>query len=260
MRARRDLLMATVLGFFAIVTPAGAQTGGTEPTLAVLDFVVDRNGGLALPRSFGASAADLLVNQLVESGRFRVLDRLWLQGRGMPATDRDPLLESIRIAAIAEDVDYLVLGSINRYSTVDRNRTYGGAVFRIPLLGGVHRNRTESMIALTVRVIDVRTGQIVAGATPEGTASHKKLSLAAFGVFGGGGGGDGPNGAVAMRDALVNSALQQAVVGAGRALVSAAPRLTRGPRNSTEPRNNTDERGTPDQVRAAAANRTACDR
>jgi curli biogenesis system outer membrane secretion channel CsgG len=195
----------------------------TLPTVTVLAFETDRSGGRALPSSAGAAAADLMIDLLVNSGSYRVLDRSWLTS----AEDAGPIaprLDEVRRAAADANVDYIVLGSFTRYSEVGQSRGYGGGLFRVPVFGGVGSHRTKSVVGLTVRVVDVRTGEIAATATTTGTALVKSVGLGLLGVVTGGG---FSRSTAAGASALATDALEHAVINAGKALTSAAVRLAR---------------------------------
>lgn len=210
----------------AVVNAQEAQvsvTGRTLPTVTILPFETDRTGAYALPPSAGAAAADLMVHQLVNSGSYRVLDKSWLTNADDVATHR-ARLDDMRRAAAEAGVDYLVLGSFIRYSEERRNRAYGGAVFKVPVIGGLHKRGTESVIGLAIRVVDVRTGEVVATTTTYGRASRKKLGLGLLGVISGG--GFSSNGSAAG-NLLAGEAIEHAVADAGKALTIAAARLTR---------------------------------
>jgi curli biogenesis system outer membrane secretion channel CsgG len=98
------------------------------------------------------------------------------------------------------------------------------------VLLGQHGNRTESVIGLTIRVIDVRSGEVVATATTEGVASRRNVSLGAVGLLARGPGGFGfSSGASGSREALLDEAMQDAVYEAAVSLVKSVPRL-RAPR------------------------------
>src|SRR5688500_4706502 len=122
MKTRPAILAVPLTVALSLPGSVVAQTPPpAEPLVAVLDFAVARNGSTVLPRGVGEAAADLLVDQLVSSGRYRVLDRTWLAGR--PQIDgQDGSIAALREAALAEGVEYLVLGTITRYSTERRNR------------------------------------------------------------------------------------------------------------------------------------------
>ena len=85
-------------------------------------------------------------------------------------------------------VDYLVLRSMTQFTAENRRRTYGGGLV-VPLLAGVRRNRIELVVGITVRVVDVRSGEVATTATAQGISDRKALRVGALGLFSRGGGG-----------------------------------------------------------------------
>jgi curli biogenesis system outer membrane secretion channel CsgG len=206
--------------------PGRAQaTRSVPPTLAIVEFEAKPGGSLLPPPHLGKTLADLLMDRLVASGAYRVVDARWLPpvAGGPMAHDS---LQALRTQLQSAGVDYVVIGSMTRFSTEDRGRTYGGAVI-VPVLGALHKKRVELAVAITVRMVDVRSGEIATTATAQSTSQRKKLALggAAFFASGGGGGFSSSNGN--SRDAMLDEAIRKAVVTAAQGLVNAAPRLAR---------------------------------
>jgi curli biogenesis system outer membrane secretion channel CsgG len=195
-------------------------------------FETDRTGWMP-PPEFGTTVSELLGDRLIESGKFRVIDYGWLVDVG-PSRERPPL-EFLSRRAIDAGVQYLVVGSVTRYSSEQHRRRVGVAGF-VPFVGGGGRNTLETVMSLTIRVIDARTGEVVATATPEGVASRRNVSLGGLAM------GLGPRSALlhaggallsssssGSREALVDEATQDAIDLAADALVGAAPKLIRSP-------------------------------
>jgi curli biogenesis system outer membrane secretion channel CsgG len=202
------------------------------PTLAIVEFEATPGGSILPPPHLGKTLADLLMDRLVASGAYRVVDARWLPpvaGGPMPHGS----LEALRAQLQSAGVDYVVIGSMTRFSTEDRSRTYGGAVI-IPLLAAARRKRFELAVGITVRMVDVRSGEVATTATGQSTSQRRSLALGggAFVARGGGAGFSSSNGN--SRDAMLDEAIRKAVVTAAQSLVNAAPRLARdanGPGN-----------------------------
>ena len=82
-------------------------------------------------------------------------------------------IDGAREYAASAGVDYLVLGSMTQFSAESRRRTYGGGVV-VPLLAGVRRNRIELVVGITVRVVDVRSGEVATTATAQGIRTARR--------------------------------------------------------------------------------------
>lgn len=193
-----------------------------RPTLTIATFDVDRTGW-ALPPQFGVTVSELLADRLVESGRFRVMDQRWLEETD-PRT-RLPfgvLVERARQAG----VDYLVVGSVTRYTTERTQKSMG--FLGLPAVLGGRRQQSESVMALTVRIVDVRTGELVTTATAQGEASRSQGSGGLLTVAGRRFGAGGFSTSVTeSREALMDEALQDAIGAIAETLVRAAAKLTR---------------------------------
>ena len=130
-------------------------------------------------------------------------------------------LDAVREYAESAGVDYLVLGSITQFSTENRRRTYGGGLV-LPLLAGVRRHRNELIVGITVRLVDVRSGEIATSATSQGVSDRQRLKIGALGLFSRGGGGGFSNESTESRDALLSEAVARAVATAAQGIVNAA--------------------------------------
>jgi curli biogenesis system outer membrane secretion channel CsgG len=210
-----------------LTPPAWAQAASApaaRPSLTVADFDTDRTGWMPPPR-LGTTLAELLTDRLVASGQYKMTDREWL----IAAPDnqaRIPLAQLVERASAA-GVDYLIVGSVTRLSIEKHSSTGAGGV-PLPFIGGfLHKNTTESVIGLTIRVIDVRTGEVVATSTAEKGASQKNSSGGGIAVVGhipiAAGGGTSASG---FQDRLLDTAVQQAVTDAADRLLAAASRLS----------------------------------
>jgi curli biogenesis system outer membrane secretion channel CsgG len=222
---------------FAVACLVGAVTLGLEArqessrraTLAIVEFDAAPGGWTLPPRELGSTLSQLMLDRLVSSGEYHVIDAGWL-ARGI--RNRDAVVAAIREAAVEHSIDYVVFGSVVQFSNESRQRA-GGIVLplaavvathglALPLIGAFRHNRSELVLAVTVRVVDVRTGEVVTTATGQGVASRKKLGAGGIGGVGGAGYGTA---AADYRDAVVAEAAAQAVTNAARQLLTAAPRL-----------------------------------
>ena len=209
----------------AAVRAQEAPQPSPRPTVTVVDFETDRTGWMPPPR-LGTTLAEQLTDRLVTAGAYRVIDRAWLTSNA-PADIALPVLVE---RAQSSGVDYLVVGSVTRLSIEKQSSTRGGIV-PIPFVGGLFKKKkTESVIGLTIRVIDVRTGEVVATSLSQGDAAHQTKSGGGIAIAGhvpiiGGAGGGGS--ATGYLDRLLDTAVHQAVSTAAAQLVAAAPLLSR---------------------------------
>ena len=120
-------IAAVIAGGFVLASAAGlAARQAPAPSVAVVGFAVDSASKLS-PQATDAMT-DKLATDLVESGRFRVLDREWL-GPEAVSVQRLPLAR-LRESANAAGVDYLIVGRVSKFSQRQRYGTPGPIVLR----------------------------------------------------------------------------------------------------------------------------------
>jgi curli biogenesis system outer membrane secretion channel CsgG len=217
------MMLAAVL----VAVPALAQDAPppARPTIAVVAFDTTRTGFMP-PPGFGETVADLLTDRLVSGGAFRIIDSSLVIAPGddvgrMPAS-------MLMDRAAASGVQYLVLGAVTRLSMEHRTST-GGGVVPIPIVGGlIRKKKTDSILGLTIRMVDVRTGELITTTTVEGSSSGNTSSSAGVAgfvhlPFAAG----KSSSAIGIQDGLLAKAVGDAVAGVAEHLHTVAPRLTR---------------------------------
>ncbi|MBV8531366.1 MAG: hypothetical protein JO104_08615 [Candidatus Eremiobacteraeota bacterium] len=169
----------------AVVFFPCAVSAQTQPTIAVLNFstqgLTGNQWGNFEP---GVALSDLLTDQLVNGGRFNVLDRkaidstlsehqLGASGEVDPAT-------AIRAGHLV-GARYLVSGNILQ---LDATGQSGGSASQVipGWLGAAAGNvsRTRVTLKVAVRVVDAKTGQIVRSFTDEQTQAQTNWGTAGF--------------------------------------------------------------------------------
>ena len=173
----RPAVTVTPFEYATIASQISAEPG-TRGHLARYGF----HDGAAFAGALGAGASDLVVQQLVESQRFRVLERKQLE-----AIRREQGLDANEADGIAR-ARYVISGSVTRLGL--NNRQIGGiaTVASSALLGrvvGVDTKQSTTTVHLTARVVDTRTGEIIGSFTGEGK-SNKRWSAAVLGIMSGG--------------------------------------------------------------------------
>ncbi len=138
----------------------------------------------------GSGIRDMLVDALVRSGKFIVLER----GEGLEEIKKELELGQSGLVqpgkapqvGMMEGADILVVGSIVAFEphAGGIKGGVGGLIPKIPLLGGVKIGKEEAYIALTLRFIDVRTGRIINSTRVEGKASSFNVGGLGGGLLG----------------------------------------------------------------------------
>lgn len=126
----------------------------------------DRGGENYEPSQLGIGIADMLVEKLLATGQFRLVER-------------NP-------TNAGSGAQFIVSGSVTRFGFEERN--VGGIFASVATMGmlGYKQHRTE--VALTARIINAATGEIVASMQSDG-ASGKGGGLRVFGMGSNGMGG-----------------------------------------------------------------------
>jgi curli biogenesis system outer membrane secretion channel CsgG len=219
----RAVCLAVALWSSTLQLARAQDEPALRPTLAIVDFETRPAGTILPPPGLGSALAELMLTCLVQSGKYRVLDGRWVAPRPEDFEDAAQM-HTIRRHLAESGVDYVVIGSMQRFSVEDRRRAYGGGVI-IPLIGGLRRNKLELAVAITVRVVDVRSGEIATIATSQGTANRNNVAAGVLGFFNHGGGGGFSKSSSGSRDAMLDEAIRRAVVTAAQGVINAADKL-----------------------------------
>lgn len=235
MRKVLRLTVATAcLLLLAGVAPALAQAKSSRPTVAVLNFDFgtvqkwwDGNADL------GDGIADMIVDGLLEDGSYRLIERKRLAAilgeQDFSNSERaDPSAATVAKLGKALGVKYIVVGSITKFGTEESSKGvggggWGGGRFGV---GKVGTQKGKANVAITARIVDVSTGEIMASAKGEGTSSRSGLLLGG----GAGSGGSGGSGGIDMRssdyrDSILGEATEVAVKQVVEKLIAAKTRL-----------------------------------
>jgi curli biogenesis system outer membrane secretion channel CsgG len=171
-----------VITFALVPIAAPAQS---QPTIAVMNFSTEgltssQQGGFEP----GVALSDLLTDQLVQAGKFNVLDRKTLDAtlsEHQLGKSGEVSADTAITAGHLIGARYLVTGNILQLDTTGQSGA--GASQYIPgvlgaVAGGVNRQRVTLKVA--VRVVDAKTGQIVQSFTDEQTQTATSWSTAGF--------------------------------------------------------------------------------
>jgi curli biogenesis system outer membrane secretion channel CsgG len=212
-----------------LVGVAHAQT--TRPTVALLDFDYGSvNHWWSGNEDIGKGIADMIVDGLVEDGSLRVIERKRLDAilaeQDFNASDRvDPSAKAAKIGK-ALGVKYLIVGSITKFGTEDSRKSVGGGGFGSRFgIGSVGKSQGKATVAITTRVIDTTTGEIMAGAKGEGTSKRSGLMLSGAGGGAMSAAGSLDFGSSNFQDTIIGEATEAAVKQVVEKLIAAKGRL-----------------------------------
>lgn len=218
--------IALVLKLFLLIAfTLSVQAADQRKRIAVLDFDfagVQRWWG-GYNWDIGAGIADIVINDLVEEGSFRVIERRAINDvlaeQEFSNSDRADPSTAARIGKLL-GVDAIVIGSITQFGAETKERSIGGIGGGWGGFGGAKVGTSEGKanVAINARVVNVETGEILAVARGEGDSSRSGLLL---GGSGGGHGGFG-SGEIDMR----SSDFRETIL--GEATYEAAREVARG--------------------------------
>ena len=214
------MLRLLVIALVAVLV-AGAQQ---KKRVAVLDFDYGtvRSGIAAI---FGANVdvgsgiADLIVDRLVTSGAYSVIERKALAKilaeQNFSNSDRADPTSAAKIGRLL-GVDAIIIGSITQFGRDDQTTSVGGGALggltRKYGIGGVQRREAKAVVGINARMVDVNTAEILAVASGKGESQRSGTSL----LGAGGSSGTAAGGAYDMRSSnfastILGEATTQAV-------------------------------------------------
>jgi curli biogenesis system outer membrane secretion channel CsgG len=176
-----------------------AQPAPRKKRVAVMDFeygtvrtsVVQLFGG---DQDVGKGISDLLVQQLVNDGKYSVIERKVLDKilaeQNFSNSERADPTSAAKIGKVL-GVDAIIIGSITRFGRDDHKTTAGGGGYGLGKfgIGGVQKRDAKAVCSVSARLIDTSTAEILAAVTGDGESKRGGLSLVGAGGGGGGGGG-----------------------------------------------------------------------
>jgi curli biogenesis system outer membrane secretion channel CsgG len=130
----------------------------------------------------GKGVADLLVDKLVSSGQYEVYERKALekimQEQNFSNSDRANPATAARLGQLI-GVDAIVMGSITQFGRDDKT-TEVGAIGRVTGrygISGVGKKSSKAVVALSARIVNVDTAQIMVTASGTGESSRSGTAL-----------------------------------------------------------------------------------
>ncbi len=222
-----------------LVSAGSAQDSApAKKRVAVMDFdyATVQSGVAAIFGTnvdVGKGVADILVNNLVKSGKYSVIERKALDKilaeQNFSNSDRADATSAAKLARIL-GVDAMVIGSITQFGRDDKSTNVGGGGFggfgRRLGLGGVSKREAKAVVGINARVISTETAEILAVAEGKGESKRAGTSLiGAGGGAGGAGGGAFDMSSSNFADTILGEAVHQAVGSVSKQLDENASKL-----------------------------------
>ena len=218
--------------FFMLVLSCAAQ----KKRVAVFDFdygTVHANVAaiFGTDQDVGKGISDMLVQRLVQSGKYSVIERKALDKilaeQNFSNSERADASTAAKIGRIL-GVDAIIVGSITKFGRDDKSTSVGGVGFgRGPFgLGGAKVKQAKAVCGITARLVDTTTGEILAAVTGDGESKRSGTSLlGAGGGSGGGGGGFFDMSSSNFAETIIGEAVIQAVTTTATQLDASAANL-----------------------------------
>ena len=193
MKSRVLAALLAPLAVALMAVPAAAQS--KRVAVAVMDFDYGTINNWWGQYDIGKGMADQVVDELVNDGTFRVIERKKLDTvlaeQDFARSDRaDPSAAKLSKVGQVLGVRYIIAGSITKFGGEEKN--YGGGAGGVVGgkfgLGGLGLKKAKTEVTLTARLIDTTTGEIIASSKGQGV-STKGGGLKVGAIGGGVGGG-----------------------------------------------------------------------
>jgi curli biogenesis system outer membrane secretion channel CsgG len=203
------------LSLILISSPLVAQTP-VRHRVAVLDFgyatvMTTSQAIFGTNVDIGKGISDMLIDKLLADGTYRVIERnaidKILHEQDFSNSNRADPNTAAKIGHIL-GVDAVITGDITQFGRDDENKNYGGAVvgaWTHGAFGGVNKQQAKAVVAITVRMVDATSGEILASVTGKGESTRSGTSM----LGGGWGGGSGAAGGASM----TSSNFAQTIIG-----------------------------------------------
>jgi len=192
---RRSCWPVSVIGLLILLMlPAAVAQQTTPPAqqkkrVAVLNFDYGTVQS-AVSSIFGTNVdvgkgiSDLMVQKLVEDGKYSVIERnaldKVLNEQNFSNSDRADSSTAAKIGRVL-GVDAVIMGTITQFGRDDKNTTIGGGVVGNYTnkfgLGGVQKRKAKAVVGITARMVDTSTAEILAAVTGSGESTREGTSL-----------------------------------------------------------------------------------
>ena len=223
----RDMLKKSAifaLGTLIATLPALAQ----KRKVAVMDFGYGTvrtsvQAYFGTDQDIGKGISDQLLNQLVNDGTYRVIERSALdkiiKEQNFSNSDRASTATAAKIGGLL-GVDAIIIGDITTFGNDDKHvggSGGGGTWWGKGGAGGLGFNSNKAIVEITARMVDVNTGEILASVTGHGEAQKKGLGVGGGGHsnWGTGGGGKLDMGSSNFQETIIGQAVKASVIQLG---------------------------------------------
>ncbi|NOX38195.1 MAG: hypothetical protein GXO78_11750 [Calditrichaeota bacterium] len=158
-----------------LIGVTGQDLSGLKKRVAVINFE-DRSG---YGHNIGTGLADMLITQLVKSGKFIVIERQELekvlQEQSLGMSGMVTAQSAARVGKLL-GVELIVTGSVTEFG--QKETKIGGALGRIGIGGAISRRKARAVV--DIRLVNSQTGEIVMAESAVGEATSTSLDHVRF--------------------------------------------------------------------------------
>jgi len=179
----------------------------------------------------GKGISDLLVDKLVNDGTYSIIERKKLDTvmteQNFSNSNRADSSSAAKVGKVL-GVNGMVVGSITQFGIEKKNMSIGGIAGKFRKFGGGRfgKNKGKATVAVTARIIDTNTGEILASKTGKGESQRSGMMLGGMGAGGGGFGAGGISmGSSDFRETILGEAVHAAVDDLAKQLIEENGRL-----------------------------------
>ena len=175
-----------------------AQQAPVRHRVAVLDFgyatvMTSSQAIFGTNVDIGKGISDMLIDKMINDGTYRIIERnaidKIINEQNFSNSNRADPATAAKIGHIL-GVDAVITGAITQFGRDDENKNYGAAAvgaWTHGALGGIGKHNSKAVVAVTARIIDASTGEILASVNGKGESSRGGTSLLGAGYSGGSG-------------------------------------------------------------------------
>jgi curli biogenesis system outer membrane secretion channel CsgG len=220
----------------AATAPAPAAATGPKKRVAVMNFdygtvkttVAQIFGS---DQDVGKGISDLLVQKLVQDGKYSVIERNALDKilaeQNFSNSDRADSATAAKIGKIL-GIDCIIIGSITQFGRDDQHTNVGGGGYGLGRfgLGGVGTSKAKAVVGVSARMINTATGEILVAVTGTGESTRSSTALlGGGGGWSGGGGGSLDMGSSNFSNTILGEAVHKAVDDTGAQLDASVDKI-----------------------------------
>lgn len=230
------LAIAAAMAVGSVCDSASAQAK-RRPRLAILDF------DYATVQSYsqaifgtnvdiGKGITNLLVTDLVKDGTYSIIERAALDKvlseQNFSNSNRADASSAAKIGKLL-GVDAIVVGAITEFGNETQKKNFGGGGggWNGFGLGGIGHSKSNANVAITARIVNIDTAEIMGVAEGQGQSSRSSTSLlGGGGNWHGWGGGNADFGSSDFQNTIIGEAVKKATDQLSSQMVADAPKVS----------------------------------